>query len=164
MTWRAALGDPYPEVDRLQHGGQWLGLLPPDKQKLIGKRLAALPLAIEVETEQGIVGLIHAECPFDDWHEMHRVRWDQIDYTGAVADCCMWSIGSYYSKHIGEVQNVRAVVHGHVTVSSAEVLGNTHFIDTGGWKPGGQFTFLDLATLVPIRGVVNAKALLNLKD
>ena len=58
MTWRAALGDPYQQVDHLQHGGQWLDLLPVDKKKLIGNRLAALPLAIEVETEKGIVGLI----------------------------------------------------------------------------------------------------------
>jgi serine/threonine protein phosphatase 1 len=45
------------------------------------------------------------------------------------------------------IRNVRAVVHGHMTVRYIKVLGNVHFIDTGGWKPGGCFSFLELESL-----------------
>jgi serine/threonine protein phosphatase 1 len=31
------------------------------------------------------------------------------------------------------------------------VLGNVHFIDTGGWRAEGHFTLLDLASLRPAR-------------
>jgi serine/threonine protein phosphatase 1 len=47
---------------------------------------------------------------------------------------------------------VRAVVHGHITIKNAQVLGNVHFIDTGGWMPGGCFTFLELETLKVVCG------------
>ena len=41
---------------------------------------------------------------------------------------------------------------GHVTVGGMRVLGNCHFIDTGGWRPTGTFTVLDLHTLKPLIG------------
>ena len=37
-----------------------------------------------------------------------------------------------------------------------KVLGNVHFIDPGGWKPGGRFTFLELESLEAISGPVNS--------
>lgn len=58
MTWRSALGRPYAEVDRLAHGGVWLGTLAVDEQRRIGAGLAALPLAMELETAAGLVGLV----------------------------------------------------------------------------------------------------------
>ena len=53
------------------------------------------------------------------------------------------------------------MVHGHVVLKAPEVLGNVHFIDTGGWKPGGCFTFLELATLQAVSGPVVAGTALN---
>jgi len=152
MTWRSALGDPYPHVDHLMHGGGWLARLTAEEQRRIGRRLARLPLAIEVETAQGLVGLVHADCPFDDWHDMQRLRWDTLEPTGSIGDCCLWSIARYDNRYERPVKNIRAVVHGHITIRRAEVLGNVHFIDTGGWRPGGHFTLLELETLKPQRG------------
>jgi serine/threonine protein phosphatase 1 len=157
MTWRSALGDPYPDVNHLAHGGEWLGLLPAAERQCIGERLSALPLAVEVETPLGIVGLVHADCPFDDWREMQRVRWDELKPTHPVAEYCLWSIERHARQYAGQVRNIRAVVHGHRTVPSAQVLGNVHFIDTGGWRRGGHFTLLDLHTLKPSRGPVVTK-------
>ena len=52
-----------------------------------------------------------------------------------------------------EVSNVRALIHGHVTLSVPKKLGNVLFIDTGGWMPGkGHFTFVELRSLELIRG------------
>lgn len=86
MTWRSALGDPYPEVDHAENGGGWLQVLPQSEQQRIGARLAALPLAIEVATPQGMVGLIHADCPYDDWQRMH-----DAEHSAAAIECCLWS-------------------------------------------------------------------------
>jgi len=51
-------------------------MLSADEQRRIGTGLAALPLAMEAETAAGLVGLVHADCPFDDWHEMQAVVWE----------------------------------------------------------------------------------------
>ncbi len=34
-----------------------------------------------------------------------------------------------------------------MTVRYAKVLGNVHFLDTGGWEEGGCFSFLELESL-----------------
>jgi len=43
-------------------------------------------------------------------------------------------------------------------------LGNVHFIDTGGWKPGGYFTFLELETMKPLFGPKADSTLPNLRN
>lgn len=151
MAFRSALGTPS-DVDYLKSWGQWLNGLSESEQRRVGEALAALPLAVEVETTAGMVGLVHADCPFDDWRDMLAVQWNEIDLTSWIADCCLWSIERYTQHYASRVSNVHAVVHGHMVVSSPEVLGNVHFIDTGGWKPGGYFTFLELETLTPVFG------------
>lgn len=154
MIWRSALGDPYPEVNYLNHGGGWLNDLDQVRRQQIGERLSALPLAIEVDTAEGPVGLVHADCPFDDWRDMQRQP-----LSPAAQHCCLWSIERYQRKYSTPVRNIRAVVHGHMTVASMEKLGNVFFIDTGGWRPGrGHFTFLDLARLEAFRGAGPALA------
>ena len=156
MTWRSALGRPYPQVDHLTHGGGWLGKLSVDEGRRIGEGLAALPLAMEVETAAGLVGMVHADCPFDDWQEMQAVPWGSVEPTSSLGDCCLWSFERYTRRYAAPIRNVRAVVHGHVAIKAPEVLGNVHFIDTGGWRPGGCFTFLELATLEAVGGPVAA--------
>lgn len=156
LTWRSALGIPYREVDHLMHGGAWLEKVSGAKRVQLGRRLRALPLALEVETSLGLVGLVHADCPFDDWREMQEVSWAGIDQAGALAKSCLWSFERYERQYASPVRNVRAVVHGHVVVRYVKTLGNVYFIDTGGWKADGCFSFLDLATLEAESGPRNA--------
>jgi serine/threonine protein phosphatase 1 len=124
MIWRSALGDPYPEVNYLEHGGGWLNELDQEAQQRIGERLAELPLAIEVETPEGLVGLVHADCPYDDWKDMQNQP-----LSASSIDCCLWSRERYRRKYTIPVRNVRAVIHGHMTVSEMQTLGNV-FLST----------------------------------
>ena len=163
MAFQSALGL-VPDDGYLQAWGQWLAGLSVARQQLIGQGLAALPLAMEVATASGIVGLVHADCPFDDWREMQAVPWDSAKPTDALGDACLWSIERYSRRYAEPVHHVRAVVHGHMVVKAPEVLGNVHFIDTGGWKPGGRFTFLELKTLQAIPGPVASGAAPNRRN
>lgn len=151
MAWRSAMGDPYPHVDHLAHGGSWLSALSGGDQQAIGHRLAALPLVLEVETPKGSIGLVHADCPFDDWEQMRRVAWDQLSDDDAIVQCCLWSTLRHQRQYAAIVKNIRAVVHGHTTIPAMRLLGNVYFLDTGGWQSTGCFTFLNLHSLRPIR-------------
>ena len=157
MAWRSALGILYLEVDRLLYGGAWLEKISGAKRSQLGRRLRALPLALEVETSSGLVGLVHADCPFDDWHEMQQVPWASVEPTSKLAECCMWSTERFERQYPNAIRNVRAVVHGHMTVRYAKVLGNVHFLDTGGWKEGGCFSFLELESLTVLTGPIQPK-------
>lgn len=146
LTWRHALGDPYPHVDHLFHGGDWLLELPDDQKRKVGEVLQKLPLAIEVETSDGPVGMIHADCPFDDWRDM------QSPLSAAAVHICLWSFDRIQYDYHAPVQNIRAVIHGHYRIPSCKTLGNVYFIDTSGWPLNGHYTFIELETLSVLEG------------
>ncbi|MGE8546951.1 metallophosphoesterase [Alcaligenes sp. Marseille-Q7550] len=145
MTWRRAVGRPIQEFDHRIHGGLWLDDCPPEEQQRIARRLQALPLAMEVDTPEGVVGIVHADFPYEDWSAIHGPDFDASDEY-----VCLWSIDRYETRYAGTVRNVRALIHGHRTTRTMLQLGNVYFIDTGGWREGGRFTLLDLHTLKPL--------------
>ena len=150
MACDAITGDDDAADMHLSNGGEWLAEMPEaERQSLIGK-LLKLPLAMEVATAEGTVGVVHADLPFDDWQAFAKaVRSGQLSERDR--DMCLWSIARHARGYAQPVANVRAVVHGHITVPRMEVLGNTYFIDTHhSSRPAGQqghFTFLELGTL-----------------
>ncbi|MBS0455367.1 MAG: metallophosphoesterase [Proteobacteria bacterium] len=149
MAWRSVKGIPFDRRFHQMNGGEWLELLPVDEQMAIAERLSALPLVIEVETPNGIVGLVHADSYFDDWFELRSIDWTQLHDDAPFVRCCLWSPLRFKRQYRRVVKNVRVVIHGHVTVPGVTVLGNTFYIDTGGWLPEGHFTLLNLHTLMP---------------
>ena len=154
LAWRAAMDDPFPGVDHAWHGGSWLASLDQSDQLAIADRLRSLPVVMEVETTEGLVGLIHADCPYDDWDELRGENWDALDDLDPSMKVSLWSSMRYAQQYTTPVRNVRAVVHGHTTIPAMAVLGNVYFIDTGGWcaPAPGRFTFLDLESLAPRYG------------
>ena len=149
MAWCSVNGIPSDRRFHRRNGGEWLELLSAEEQMAIAERLSALPLVIEVETLLGIVGLVHSDSHFDDWADLRAIDWAQLDDDHPFVRCCLWSPLRFKRQYRRVVRNVRVVIHGHVTVPAVTVLGNTFYIDTGGWLPEGHFTLLNLHTLMP---------------
>ena len=128
-------------------GGDWLLNLSKSEQTRVGERLRALPLTIQVETAGGSVGLVHADFPSDDWRAV------EAPFSEDDRQICLWSTMRFDRVYQTEVSNVRALIHGHVTLSVPKKLGNVLFIDTGGWMPGkGHFPVVELRALELSRG------------
>ena len=149
MAWRSVKGIPFDRRYHKMNGGDWLELVADDEQVTIAERLSALPLVIEVETPIGIVGLVHSDSYFDDWSDLGQLDWKDLHDDHPFVWCCLWAPLRFKQQYRRVVKNVRAVIHGHVTVPGVTVLGNTFYIDTGGWLPRGHFTLLNLHTLMP---------------
>ncbi|MDN8081182.1 metallophosphoesterase [Burkholderia multivorans] len=132
------------------NGGSWNIANPPITQREIALNLSELPIAIEVETEQGLVGIVHADCPFPSWRDF-VVSLDDAHMSNslrkAVFEVALWSRERIQSEDQSSVSDVRAVVVGHTPLKRAAVLGNVHYIDTGEWLRDGHFTFLELEDL-----------------
>ena len=153
MTIRRAHGVPAIAPGASDYPQPWFDSLQPDEQIKIAARLATLPLIMEIATATGPVGLVHADCPYDDWEDVRAVSWSERDDHDATVDTCLWSIERYERRYAGIVRNIRAVVHGHMTLPVAEKLGNVYYIDTGGWlEHSGRFSFLNLDTLEIVLG------------
>jgi serine/threonine protein phosphatase 1 len=133
----------YNDKDLLSVGGEWWLSLDKKLKKIIVDAYKNLPIAIEVETEDGLVGIIHAHCPHADWNKLSDL------FTGMnsvkMINKALWSLDSRVHKDI--IKNVKAVVVGHVTQSDYIINGNVHLIDTGAVYPQGQFTILELGSM-----------------
>jgi serine/threonine protein phosphatase 1 len=120
-----------------QHnGGQWLiDTKDPDDRERFLSAFAALPMAIEVETDFGLVGIVHAQCSASTWSEFKAGLNNPATSYHYVQDCT-WGRKVVYDLQAQPVAEVHRIVCGHTIVSSAQVRGNHHFIDTGAFKNG----------------------------
>ena len=125
------------------YGGGWFLDLPPDRQEVFAEAFARLPIAIEVETSTGAVGLLHADCPVLFWPRLESALQDRYKRTSAA---CQWSRERLRQMDRTFIKGVRAVVAGHTPVAAPLLLGNVYHIDTEGWR-SGYFTLLDLESL-----------------
>lgn len=122
----------------LQNGGGWNISNPIHLQIEISESLKGLPLGIEVETPRGLVGVVHAECPMNDW-----VAFSSANLTKQLAAHAQWARTRIYDEDQSLVKGVHAVFCGHTPVAEPVKLGNVHYIDTAGWA-GGYFSIFNL--------------------
>lgn len=130
----------------LMNGGAWLYGRSSTERACYAELLADLPLVIEVMTPNGLVGIVHADCPFPDWDTLRNQLERGLHGRQQVEAVCQWSRSRITDENRAGVTNVRAVVVGHTPVRRPAILGNVYHIDTGAWM-GGHFTLIDLATL-----------------
>lgn len=128
------------------NGGAWNIANPPEEFCRIAEVFKALPVAIELETADGLVGIVHADCPYSDWDTFRQVMAAGGREAEHATVMAQWSRDRIEKMGDSEVRNVRAVVVGHTPMERMTSLGNVLFIDTIGWRHG-TFTILDAATL-----------------
>lgn len=114
----------------IANGGAWfLGLIK-DEQRCYVDAFESLPLIIDIETKNGLVGIVHADYPLYDWH-------NKKDYVSAsechklFMEACLWSRARFENKDNDVIVGVHKVYVGHTPVKEPTTLGNTVYIDTG---------------------------------
>jgi len=136
-----------------QNGGGWFMALPWVERQEYAVQFRELPIAIEVETPAGLIGLVHADCPFPSWRYLLEKLEDGAEgnpgLLRSIKNSCMWSRRRVEQGDSSGVPDVHAIVVGHTPMSNPSALGNVIHIDTAGWCPqkGGFFTLLDLHSL-----------------
>ena len=127
---------------RLNGGGWFIDKTIQEREVLVEK-LERLPIAIEVETVNGQIGIIHADVPCRDWTDLERYFVSKGQRQRA-----MWARDRFEQKNSRPVTGIEHVVVGHNCHPTIITLGNVHHIDTGGWLPGeyeGHFTLLEIS-------------------
>ncbi|NWC24038.1 metallophosphoesterase [Pseudomonas tolaasii] len=128
------------------NGGAWMIGLPSVERGGYAALLADLPIAIEVVTAEGLIGIVHADCPFPAWSTLRDALNGLMPGLLNVDAVCQWSRSRITDENCEGVSGVRAVIVGHTPVRQPAILGNVYHIDTGAWM-GGHFTLIDLTTL-----------------
>lgn len=130
----------------IKHGGEWFYALDTRTRAEIIHAFDQLPLAIEVEAQDGRrLGIVHAQCPFDDWdHFLLEIGSlsPEMMRRGQVAEDAIWRVDRY-NKVVG---NLDVLFVGHTSLQSRQQLGNICYIDTGVCYPEdkGFLTLVDM--------------------
>ena len=112
------------------NGGQWWLALAAVEQERFRRVFRRMPLALEIETRTGMVGVIHADVPpLVGWDEfMARLR-------SGSSEAVLYAIWS--RRRVGEpgagmpIRGVDRVYCGHTPTRGTLQRGNFHYIDTG---------------------------------
>ncbi|WP_244097752.1 metallophosphoesterase [Burkholderia anthina] len=146
-----------PRDNYVANGGGWMVASPPAFQREVADELSALPIAIEVGTLDGLVGIVHADCPFPSWRDF-TVCLDMPlpgisnAHRKTLIACAIWSRDRFDTCDDTPVAGVVAVIVGHTPVKEVCRLGNTFYVDTGACFP--NLDRLTLLQLGPRPGVV----------
>lgn len=114
------------------NGGAWWEDIDPDTQRNIRERLSELPIAFEIDTKSGKVGIVHADIPVGiSWQKViHSIHFDS-----EIRDYILWSRNRYkYIQLTGEtipVEGIDLVIMGHTPISKPLHINNLFYIDTG---------------------------------
>ena len=133
---------PLAAFDHLQNGGGWMAQLPDAEKLEYARAFASLPLAIEIDTAAGPVGVVHADVP-------HGLAWPALMRLLEAGDrgpaaCLLWSRERFLRSQRGpqdDVAGASRIFVGHTPVKSPLRAGNVHFIDTGACFGGPMLLF-----------------------
>lgn len=126
-----------------RNGGSWFQSIPESEKQQYADALSQLPHAIDVQTDHGLIGIVHADPIVHDWTDI-----ESRCSTRRGSNSVMWCRNRLKNNDCSIVSGVRAVIVGHTLLSEPTTLGNVIHIDTGGWHKDGRFTLLTLTGLV----------------
>ena len=114
------------------NGGNWWRDIPDHLQPRIRAVIQQLPLAIEVDTPKGRIGVVHADIPTGlPWKDFVNLLSSDRD----VQDQALWSRSRFKQIQLmGRTQPVSGIdmiIFGHTPVSKPVHEGNVIYIDTG---------------------------------
>lgn len=116
-----------------RNGGLWFLALDGPVQARIAAAFNELPVCIEVETAEGLVGLVHADIEGDDWaaftEQLASPR--SHNHLRQLMEAALWSRDRISAKRIAEVSGVAYMYVGHTPVQQPVALGNVCYVDTG---------------------------------
>jgi serine/threonine protein phosphatase 1 len=121
-------------VHKFADGGMWIGNggmwyideCCDDLDVVIQDLSERLPLGIQVETDNGLVGIVHADVYVNEWEK----NFQDIDYN--QAQYILWSRSRIEGhSHLTEVIGLDRLYVGHSVRKEKVIIDNVHHIDAG---------------------------------
>ncbi|MGI4861421.1 MAG: metallophosphoesterase [Janthinobacterium lividum] len=132
------------------NGGAWFLDLPFPEQSRIAAVLDGLPIAIEVDTARGTVGIVHADIAGRTWAAFRAslLETPSRSRLRTITETALWSRARAAYDDCAGVPDLHRLVVGHTPMPEGiRTQGNVVFIDTGAVFRGGRLSIVDLAAL-----------------
>lgn len=118
----------------LINGGGWFLALEDSRQQLMAEVLDTLPVCIEVDTDDGPVGIVHADIGGNYWRAFtHELMAETLSnkMRKAMLEDALWCRDRIQGERSGNVEGLHRLYVGHTPVKQPTELGNVVYIDTG---------------------------------
>lgn len=116
------------------NGMGWLRDMSPEWRLEAATRFAAMPIAIEIETSRGPVGIVHADVPAGlTWKDFTECLEDSSGSRAReeIAEEAVWSRTRIESGDRSGTARIGRVFVGHTILDAPTRLGNIFYLDTG---------------------------------
>lgn len=113
------------------NGGGWWHEIDEPTRHVFRKAIESLPIGIEIESDNGLVGIIHADVPTDTtWHGF----FDQMEQDPYLLYYAVWSRNrlkrAELNGDVPAIDGVDLMVVGHTPLRKATQLRNIYYLDT----------------------------------
>ena len=121
------------------NGGAWAATVDPEKLCALARYVDEnVPVVITVDTDDGLVGICHAEPPTYDWA-------DTLEFDDNRMIKMLWGrVRVRNQPDQPPTTGVHRTYHGHTVVKSVVTRGNAVFIDTGAYHHTGKLTMIQI--------------------
>ncbi|OHU85154.1 MULTISPECIES: metallophosphoesterase [Pseudoalteromonas] len=115
-----------------RNGGSWFYSISPKMQNKLRKLvLDKVSLSLSVETDSGVIGVVHSEYPYAKW----PIREDST-INDEVLRQLVWNRLNMNEQSSQIIEGVNLLISGHSSVQQPLLIGKQLYIDTGaGYKP-----------------------------
>lgn len=121
-----------PEARYSAHGAGWWMTIADESKAMIIEKLQSLPIAIEIESGRGVVGVVHADVPAG-------MTWptflEELE-NPAMEEIALWGRDRIVKHHREGVSGVWRVCIGHTWIPRPLRLGNVLALDVTGGADG----------------------------
>jgi len=116
----------------MARGGSWFYDLQEAERSRYAEAFLRLPVAIEIDTALGLVGIVHSEV-FGSWSTYIE---DLVNDTWPITQLQLGGRKRFKKQDCSLVEGLEMLIVGHSLVDAVTELGNTFYIDTGCYKTG----------------------------
>jgi serine/threonine protein phosphatase 1 len=121
------------------NGGKWMLDLSQIERDRIAAHFLDLPIGIEVEAHDGIVGIFHADSLKSREDNHHALSSENIEQWKLLF---LWYRTSAQADDVAPIQGYSKVFVGHTPMKNHTIKGNMHFIDNAAWHPSKYIPFI----------------------
>ncbi|OHX10369.1 metallophosphoesterase [Chromobacterium sphagni] len=148
MALDAMRNPPDNQERHLCNGGAWLAEQGQAERDACLAAISQLPLALEIAVVGGRIGVVHADCPDNDWRSL-SARLDADNPSEQDYSTLLWSRSRVKNGGGGQVQGVNLLLVGHTPQEHAIMYDNVMHLDTGAVY-GGKLTLFCINDFVEV--------------
>ena len=128
-------------------GGEWNISRNRVENRATADRFRQLPIALELNVNNRAIGIVHADCVYDEWDELiYALNGETGEENQTFAyQMSLWSRARFNTRSTARVHGIDYVFVGHSPTDTVLTLGNVVYIDTGAvYAPDKPLTLINL--------------------